>query len=149
MSVLTQIEAFADDLTAIRRDIHAHPEIGFEEVRTSALVARELKAYGVDEIHTGIGKTGVVGIIRGKRDGARKVGLRADRDGLPRAATTNSGFPPRVVVRSTSMWETRICRPDCATLSSQSMGPPIGPVAISRSLSCSALRSSPTGKTCT
>ena len=92
MSVLTQIEAFAADLTAIRRDIHAHPEIGFEEVRTSALVARELKAYGVDEIHTGIGKTGVVGIIRGKRDGARMVGLRADMDALPMDETTNLPF---------------------------------------------------------
>ena len=57
--------SFVDDLVAIRRDIHANPELGFQELRTSALVAERLKAYGVDEVHTGIGKTGLVGVIRG------------------------------------------------------------------------------------
>lgn len=89
MRVLNEIATFADELTAIRRDIHAHPEIGFEEVRTSALVARELRSYGVDEIFTGIGKTGVVGLVRGRREGERMVGLRADMDALPMDETTN------------------------------------------------------------
>jgi len=82
MNALDRINAFAGELTAIRRDIHAHPEIGFEEVRTAALVARELEKYGI-EVHTGIGKTGVVGIVHGKRPGNRRVGLRADMDALP------------------------------------------------------------------
>ena len=89
MDALTKIREFADELTAIRRDIHAHPEIGFEEVRTSGLVARELASYGGIEIHTGIGKTGVVGVLKGARPGDRRVGLRADMDALPMDELTN------------------------------------------------------------
>lgn len=78
------ISAFHADLTRIRRDIHAHPEIGFQEHRTAALVADELKRYGVDEIHTGVGKTGVVGVIRGRINAhGKRIGLRADLDALP------------------------------------------------------------------
>ena len=73
---------FIDDLVAIRRDIHANPELGYLENRTSALVAERLRAYGVDEVHTGIAKTGLVGVIRGKRSGG-SIGLRADMDALP------------------------------------------------------------------
>lgn len=69
------------DLTAIRRDIHAHPELGLEEHRTAALVAAKLREYGV-EVTEGVGGTGVVGVIRGKRAGQRAVGLRADMDCL-------------------------------------------------------------------
>jgi amidohydrolase len=70
-------------LTAIRRDLHAHPELGFDEHRTAALVAERLHQWGI-EVHTGIGRTGVVGVIRGRRDGSGKaVGLRADMDALP------------------------------------------------------------------
>jgi amidohydrolase len=77
------IENFHAELTAIRRDIHANPEFGFQEHRTAAIVAERLKAYGVDEIHTGIGRTGVVGVIRGKKtDSGRGIGLRADMDCL-------------------------------------------------------------------
>ena len=75
--------AFHDELTALRRDLHAHPELGFEEVRTSGIVAGALEALGI-EVHRGIGKTGVVGVIRGKRcDSGRMIGLRADMDALP------------------------------------------------------------------
>jgi amidohydrolase len=74
--------AFVEELTAIRRDIHANPELGFQEVRTSALVAEKLKAFGVDEVHTGIATTGIVGVIKGKRSGG-SMGLRADMDALP------------------------------------------------------------------
>jgi len=83
MSVIPKIEAFAADLTEIRRDFHAHPELGFEEVRTSGIVAQKLRAYGVDEVHEGIGGTGVVALIKGTGGGNRRVGLRADMDALP------------------------------------------------------------------
>lgn len=72
-----------DELTAFRRDLHAHPELGFEEVRTAARVASALRHCGVDEVHEGIGKTGVVGVVHGRGGGERMVGLRADMDALP------------------------------------------------------------------
>ena len=72
------------ELTAFRRDLHAHPELGFEEVRTASRVADALRLCGVDEVHTGIGKTGVVGVIRGRRcESKLSIGLRADMDALP------------------------------------------------------------------
>ncbi len=82
-----------DALTAIRRDLHAHPEIGFEEHRTAALVAERLHQWGI-EVHTGIGRTGVVGVIRGKSEAsARSIGLRADMDALP--IREENDFPHR------------------------------------------------------
>jgi len=70
-------------LTELRRDLHAHPELGFEEHRTAQVVAAELDRLGV-EYHAGVGKTGVVAVIRGQRDDSgRAVGLRADMDALP------------------------------------------------------------------
>ena len=94
---IQHISAYHAELTRLRRDLHAHPELGFEESRTAALVAAELERYGVDEIHRGIGKTGVVAVIRGalawrespeanESGGApplRAIGLRADMDALP------------------------------------------------------------------
>jgi amidohydrolase len=75
------------ELTALRRELHAHPELGFEEHRTSGRVAAALRACGVDEVHTGIAKTGVVGVIRGQAggggSGTASIGLRADMDALP------------------------------------------------------------------
>jgi hypothetical protein len=61
-----RIAQFHTELTALRRDLHAHPELGFEEVYTSARVAQALRLCGVDEVHTGIGKTGVVGLVHGR-----------------------------------------------------------------------------------
>ena len=69
-----------DTMIALRRDIHAHPELGFEEVRTSAIVAEKLAEAGI-EVHRGLGKTGVVGTLR-VGDGRRRIGLRADMDAL-------------------------------------------------------------------
>ncbi len=69
------------ELTAIRRDIHAHPEMGLEEVRTAELVAAALRGWGVD-VTERVGGTGVVGTIQGKRPGQRAIGLRADMDAL-------------------------------------------------------------------
>ena len=78
------IAAFHPEITALRRDLHAHPELGFEEFYTSQRVQEALKLCGVDEIHTGIGKTGVVAVIKGRQNsGANMIGLRADMDALP------------------------------------------------------------------
>src|SRR2546427_111367 len=82
------IESFADmaPFVALRRDLHAHPELGFEEHRTSAIVAERLASWGV-EVHTGLAGTGVVGVVHGRhtdaRHGTRTIGLRADLDALP------------------------------------------------------------------
>ncbi len=76
----------SDELIAIRRDIHAHPELGFEETRTSRLVADKLREWGIP-VETGVGKLGVVGTIRGKRSGQRSIGLRADMDALAMTET--------------------------------------------------------------
>ena len=91
MPVIDRIAAFADDLVAIRRDFHEHPELGMEEVRTSAKVAEMLQSWGI-ETHTGIGKTGVVGILKGDKGDGRRIGLRADMDALPIDERTNLPF---------------------------------------------------------
>ncbi len=84
MPIVNRVADLHPEITAWRRDIHAHPEILYEVHRTAASVAEKLKAFGCDEVVTGIGRTGVVGVIRGNRDGTRKViGLRADMDALP------------------------------------------------------------------
>ncbi|MEM6305756.1 MAG: M20 aminoacylase family protein [Pseudomonadota bacterium] len=83
MNILPTIAQSTEELEAIFKDLHAHPEIGFTEVRTSGIVAQKLREYGVDEVHTGLGKTGVVGIVKGRGHGNRRVGLRADMDALP------------------------------------------------------------------
>ncbi|MDB5548490.1 MAG: Peptidase amidohydrolase [Tardiphaga sp.] len=88
MPTLDHIDAFANDLTAIRHDLHAHPEIGFEEVRTSGIVAEKLASWGV-EVHRGLGGTGVVGVLKGKGSGTKRIGLRADMDALPMEENTN------------------------------------------------------------
>lgn len=81
--VVRAVSMFHDELVAVRRDIHANPELGFQETRTSALVARMLRALGY-EVHTGIGRTGVVGVLEGKaNDSGLSIGLRADMDALP------------------------------------------------------------------
>lgn len=80
------IATFHPEITALRRDLHAHPELGFEEVYTAQRVKQALEVCGVDEIHAGIGKTGLVAVIKGQRqDSGRMVGLRADMDALPMA----------------------------------------------------------------
>jgi amidohydrolase len=81
MAVIDRIAAFHPEMTEWRRDLHAHPEIGFEEVRTSGVVAEKLEAWGI-EVHRGYGKTGLIGVVHG-RPGNRKIGLRADMDALP------------------------------------------------------------------
>jgi hippurate hydrolase len=79
--VLSAVRQFEKDLVRIRREIHAHPETGFEEVRTAKLVAEQLKGFGL-EVHEGIARTGVVGVLQGRHPGARAIALRADMDAL-------------------------------------------------------------------
>jgi len=81
MKSLEKITDFHEDLTSWRRDIHAHPELGFEENRTSDLVAEKLKSFGID-VHRGLGKTGVVGTLR-VGNYSTAIGLRADMDAFP------------------------------------------------------------------
>ncbi|SPH21767.1 putative hydrolase YxeP [Ascidiaceihabitans donghaensis] len=84
MPVKNRLAELHDDITAWRRDIHEHPEILFETHRTSALVAKKLREFGCDDVVEGIGRTGVVGVIKGNATGSGKVlGLRADMDALP------------------------------------------------------------------
>ena len=82
MKLNADILAYQDELTAIRRDLHAHPEIGFEEFRTSGIVAEKLQGWGI-EVTRDIGGTGLVGTVRGKGASNRAIGLRADMDALP------------------------------------------------------------------
>jgi amidohydrolase len=80
-SLLDRVRSYQDELSTIRRDIHAHPELGLQEYRTAELVARKLEEWGM-EVHRGVGKTGVVGVLR-NGNGQASVGLRADMDALP------------------------------------------------------------------
>jgi hippurate hydrolase len=85
------IRSFHKELTEIRRDIHAHPELGFSEQRTSDLVAAKLEGWGI-EVHRGIAKTGLVGVVTGRKCASGgAVGLRADMDCLP---MHENGSPP-------------------------------------------------------
>ncbi|MGH1465231.1 MAG: M20 aminoacylase family protein [Cognatishimia sp.] len=93
MAVKNRFTELHDEITAVRRDLHAHPEILFETHRTSALVAEKLQSIGCDEVVTGLGRTGVVGVIKGKSVSSGKViGLRADMDALPIHETTGLDY---------------------------------------------------------
>jgi acetylornithine deacetylase/succinyl-diaminopimelate desuccinylase-like protein len=85
MPIVNRIADFHGEITAWRRDIHAHPELLYDVHRTAATVADKLRSFGCDEVVTGIGRTGVVAVIRGSKDAGsnRVIGLRADMDALP------------------------------------------------------------------
>jgi hippurate hydrolase len=91
MPIINRIADLHADMTAWRRDFHQHPEIGLQEYRTSERVAALLREFGVDEIHTGIAKTGIVGVIHGQ-PGERAIGLRADMDALPIVEETGKPY---------------------------------------------------------
>jgi amidohydrolase len=92
MPIINRVADLLPESSAWRQDIHAHPELWFDVHRTAGVVAEKLKAFGCDEVVTGIGRTGVVGVIRGKpAAGARTIGLRADMDALP--ITEETGLP--------------------------------------------------------
>ncbi|SIT80926.1 hippurate hydrolase [Yoonia rosea] len=97
MPVKNRFAELLPEITAWRRDLHEHPEILFETHRTSAVVAEKLKAFGCDEIVTGIGRTGVVGVIKGKSNTSGKViGLRADMDALPIHEQTGLAYKSKI-----------------------------------------------------
>ena len=97
MSAPTEhIRNYHAELEAIRRDIHAHPELAFTEERTSAIVAGKLSAWGI-EVHRGLAKTGVVGVVKGRKTASgRAVGLRADMDCLPLHESNSFDYKSRV-----------------------------------------------------
>ena len=83
MPIVNRIADLHAEITAWRRDIHAHPELQYDVHRTAASVVQKLKSFGCDDVVAGIGRTGVVGVIRGRKGGGKVVGLRADMDALP------------------------------------------------------------------
>ena len=83
MPVRNRFAELHDEITAWRRDFHENPELMYDVHRTAGIVAEKLKEFGCDEVVTGIGKTGVVAVIKGRREGTRTIGLRADMDALP------------------------------------------------------------------
>ncbi len=93
MPIINRVADLADEVTGWRRDIHAHPELLYDVHRTAALVADKLRAFGCDEVVTGIGRTGVVGVVRGARGSSgRTIGLRADMDALPIEEETDAPY---------------------------------------------------------
>ena len=93
MPVINRLAEFHDDITEWRRDFHAHPELLYDVHRTAGKVEELLRSFGVDDIVTGLGKTGVVGVIRGKSNkSGRVIGLRADMDALPIHETTGKPY---------------------------------------------------------
>jgi len=92
-SILDWMHAHAGELKALRQDIHAHPELGFEEQRTSALVAERLQQWGY-EVHRNVGQTGVIGVLR-QGDSPKRIGLRADMDALPIVEATGHAWSSR------------------------------------------------------
>ena len=83
MPIVNRIADLQAEIREWRRDLHAHPELRYDVHRTAASVADKLKSFGCDEVVPGIGRTGVVGVIRGRKPGGKVVGLRADMDALP------------------------------------------------------------------
>jgi amidohydrolase len=97
MPVKNRIAEMQPEIAAWRRDFHAHPELLFEVHRTAGIVAERLREFGCDEVVEGIGRTGVVGVIRGRQDRqGRVVGLRADMDALPISEATGAAYASTV-----------------------------------------------------
>src|SRR5258705_7400010 len=99
MPIVNRVADLQPDIQAWRRDIHEHPEILYEVHRTAALVADRLREFGCDEVVTGLGRTGVVGVIKGNKPVGkgeiRVIGLRADMDALPIEEATNLAYASR------------------------------------------------------
>ena len=91
MPVINRVAEFQAEIAGWRRDFHAHPELLYDVHRTAGRVAELLRTFGVDEVVTGIGRTGVVGVIKGAAGRGRTIGLRADMDALP--ITERTGKP--------------------------------------------------------
>ncbi|MBB3020258.1 hippurate hydrolase [Microvirga lupini] len=97
MPVINRVADLADEITAWRRDFHENPELLFDVHRTAGIVAEKLKSFGCDEVVTGLGRTGVVGVIKGRTNNSgRVIGLRADMDALPIEEATNAPHASKV-----------------------------------------------------
>lgn len=97
MPIINRLAEYQDEVAAWRHDLHRHPEILYEVHRTAGKVAERLAEFGVDEVVTGLGRTGVVGVIRGRRGpGGRTIGLRADMDALPLTELTGKPYASTV-----------------------------------------------------
>ena len=91
---VAHLRRYHAELTAVRRDLHAHPELGFEEHRTARIVCDQLTALGIEH-HSGVGRTGIVAVVSGRDDNGRRVGLRADMDALPLQEETDVPYKSR------------------------------------------------------
>ncbi len=97
MPIINRVAALGPEIAAWRRDFHENPELLFDVHRTAGIVAERLKEFGCDEVVTGIGRTGVVGVIRGRQNGSgRVIGLRADMDALPIEEATDVPYKSKV-----------------------------------------------------
>jgi hippurate hydrolase len=96
MPIVNRVADLHGEITAWRRDIHANPELQYDVHRTAATVVDKLKSFGCDDVVAGIGRTGVVGVIRGRKSGSKVIGLRADMDALPLEEET--GLPYKSTV---------------------------------------------------
>jgi amidohydrolase len=96
MPIVNRVAALHNEIKEWRRDFHAHPELRFDVHRTAGSVAEKLKSFGCDEVVPGIGRTGVVGVIRGRKAGSKVIALRADMDALPLEEET--GLPYKSTV---------------------------------------------------
>src|SRR5271170_1526904 len=96
MPIVNRVADLHGEITAWRRDIHAHPELRYDVHRTAGSVADKLRSFGCDEVVPGIGRTGVVGVIRGNKPGNKVIGMRADMDALPLQEET--GLPYKSTV---------------------------------------------------
>src|SRR5258706_7553005 len=107
--MINRYDDLQDEIKGWRHDLHAQPELLYDVHRTAASVAEKLKSFGCDEVVTGIGRTGVVGVIHGRKpaEGAVKaIGLRADMDALPIMGSTNLPY------KSTTPRQKHACRHD-------------------------------------
>jgi amidohydrolase len=96
MPIVNRVADLHNEIKEWRRDFHAHPELRYDVHRTAGAVAEKLKSFGCDEVVPGIGRTGVVGVIRGRKSGSKVIGLRADMDALPLEEET--GLPYKSTV---------------------------------------------------
>jgi amidohydrolase len=96
MPIVNRVADLHNEIKEWRRDFHAHPELRYDVHRTAGSVAEKLKSFGCDEVVPGIGRTGVVGVIRGRRAGSKVVGLRADMDALPLEEETDLPYKSTV-----------------------------------------------------
>lgn len=102
MPIVNRVADLQPDIQAWRRDIHQHPELLYDVHRTAAFVADRLREFGCDEVVTGVGQTGVVGVIKGNKpagEGLKVIGLRADMDALPVEEQTNLPYASRFRAR--------------------------------------------------